>query len=128
MPRYEKGVSGNPNGRPVKKGSYTDSLRKVLEAQEMKVSLVVNDNRKVIDVKCEGKSFYDGIAVVHVMEALKGNLQAIKDISDRVDGKVTDKKEQTNTGNQLDGLKISFVDENDNTINPKFEMTKRAKD
>ena len=128
MPRYEKGVSGNPNGRPVKKGSYTDSLRKVLEAHEMKVSLVVNDNRKVIDVKCEGKSFYDGIAAVHVMEALKGNLQAIKDISDRVDGKAIQKTEQTNTGNQLDGLKISFVDETDNPINPKFEMTKSAKD
>jgi len=29
---------------------------------------------------------------------------------------------------KIDGLKISFVDENDNPINPKFEMTKSAED
>jgi len=91
--QFKKGQSGNPKGRPKGSISYTDALKRVLAAEKMSVELTVNGKKKHIDVVSNGKNFYDGIAVVQIMEALKGNMQAIKDISDRVEGKPMQKVE-----------------------------------
>ena len=111
MPKFKPGESGNPKGRPPKKGSYTDSLRRVLEAEEMCIELLVNGEAKKIHVVSKGKNFYDGIAVVQIMEALKGNMQAIRDISDRVDGRPI-QMVSTTTDNQ--GIIASYF----NSMNP----------
>ena len=69
---WRKGQSGNPGGRP-KKLPLTDELRKLLAE-------VVPDDR-------QRRTFAEKIAEAVVKKAAKGNLQAVREIADRVEGK-----------------------------------------
>lgn len=64
---YKKGESGNPAGRPIKGNTMKDALLEALNAE----------NRRVI-----------GTSVVAL--AKSGNMEAIKFVYDRIDGKVKD--------------------------------------
>lgn len=69
---WPKGVSGNPGGRP-KRTTLTDALRELLAAQ------VPGDP--------EGRTHSDAIAEVLVKRALKGDVQAAREIADRTEGR-----------------------------------------
>lgn len=73
--RFKKGQSGNPNGRP-KRTRLTDALREKLQqdapdAPEQTVAEIIAD--------------------VLIREAKSGNVQAIKEIADRTEGKPAQK-------------------------------------
>jgi hypothetical protein len=70
-PRFPKGVSGNPAGRP-KLTRLTEALREQL-SQEMPGA--------------PEYSIAEAIARTLVKEALSGNVQAIREIGDRTEGK-----------------------------------------
>lgn len=72
---FQPGQSGNPNGRPPKGRSLADCLRAEL-SREVK-----------------GKSKQQRIAEVVTRRALKGEMDAVRFIADRVDGKVPDRVE-----------------------------------
>ena len=85
-PQWKKGQSGNPNGRPKKENSYSDTLRTLLDGQEISVKWIVNGKKKELKVTSD-KNLYYGIASAQIMEALEGNVQAQKEIVDRIQGK-----------------------------------------
>lgn len=66
---FEKGQSGNPKGRPKDK-PFSDMLRIAIK-----------------EASAEGGTKLRAVADVLVNEAIKGNVQAIKELADRLDGK-----------------------------------------
>lgn len=69
---FQKGQSGNPAGRPVAGKAFADMLR-----------VAVNEAHG------DGGTKLRALADRLVAEALAGNVQAIREIADRLDGKAT---------------------------------------
>jgi len=67
---FKPGQSGNPKGRPKGSG-ITDRLKKLLEKEDGKIA--------------------DALAQSIISAALRGDYRFVKEILDRVEGKVTDK-------------------------------------
>jgi hypothetical protein len=84
--RFVKGIAPNPKGRPKKEDTYSDTMKELLQGNNIKVSWTINDKVKTLDVSST-KNMYYGIAASQIMEALKGNVAAQKEIVDRVQGK-----------------------------------------
>jgi hypothetical protein len=76
----------NPNGRPKKENCYSDTLRSLLEGQNINVTWTVNGKSKSLIVSATQNMYY-GVAASQIMEALKGNVAAQKEIVDRIQGK-----------------------------------------
>jgi len=74
--RWKPGQSGNPKGRPPNKKYISEALRELLESDPELLKELI----KAITGK-----------------AKKGDVPAFKEISDRVEGKVADKIEGTDT-------------------------------
>ncbi len=70
--RWKKGQSGNPSGRPKSK-TLSDAYRNKLE------ELVPNDPEK--------RTWAELIAEAQVRDAVRGNVQAAREIADRTEGK-----------------------------------------
>lgn len=100
--RFQKGVSGNPNGRP--KGSL--SFRSIIEAIAEDQNASEKERNKVLVVKrlfeiATSKTAKDADA-----------LNAITEIIDRIDGKPKQTIEQTNIdGPDLSGLTVEELRE-----------------
>ena len=71
--RLKKGQSGNPSGRPKSK-MLSDAYRSKLEES------VPNDP--------EGRTWAELIAEAQVRDAVRGNVQAAREIADRTEGRV----------------------------------------
>jgi len=76
----------NPNGRPRKENTYSDTLRSLLEGQDIQVTWTINGKKKSLKVTSD-KNIYYGIASAQIVEALKGNVMAQKEIVNRIQGK-----------------------------------------
>jgi len=70
--KFKPGQSGNPGGRP-KRGPLTDAYERALS------QLIPGDK--------EGRTIADLIAAALVKQAAKGNLAAVRELADRVEGK-----------------------------------------
>jgi Family of unknown function (DUF5681) len=70
--RWKKGQSGNPSGRPKSK-MLSDAYRNKLEEP------VPNDP--------EGRTWAELIAEAQVRDAVRGNVQAAREIADRTEGR-----------------------------------------
>jgi len=70
--RWKKGKSGNPSGRPKSK-TLSDAYRNKLEEP------VPNDP--------EGRTWAELIAEAQVRDAVRGNVQAAREIADRTEGR-----------------------------------------
>ena len=74
-PRWKKGESGNPAGRPKKEKLLEPLIRELLES-------------KVLDGPHKGKEWKRLVAEALVRNLIKGNAAAIKEILQRIDGPV----------------------------------------
>lgn len=70
---FAKGQSGNPAGRPRKNEEMRAALRRALAATD-----------------ATGQKNKDAVAQALVREARNGNVLAVREIFDRIDGKVKD--------------------------------------
>lgn len=91
---FPKGVSGNPGGRPKKDWTWSGLLEKVGEEIEPKT----------------GKPFKELVSKRLWIDAINGNLGAIKEIFNRTEGLPIAKQEIT--GKDGDKLEIVIVKEN----------------
>ena len=71
---FQKGVSGNPNGRPRKGKTMTDILEKTLRAKSVKMG------GKMVSGK-------EAAAMKLLQLAVQGDVAALKYIFDRIDGR-----------------------------------------
>ena len=88
---FAKGQSGNPNGRPKKEKCFGDNARELLQATELHIELTLASGKKKVIGLTSTKNFYHGLVGALIVEGLQGNVQAIKELIDRADGKVPDK-------------------------------------
>ncbi len=73
-PPWKPGQSGNPKGRPRKDACITSLVKELLEQDAGK-----------------GKTHAQLIAMAILKESAKGNISAIRELLDRIEGKVVDK-------------------------------------
>jgi len=72
--KWKKGVSGNPNGRPKGSG-LTDVLLKEME------KVYPDDKQK--------RTWKENIVLATMKLAMRGNTAALKEVWERMDGKIT---------------------------------------
>ena len=96
---FKKGQSGNPNGRPKGSRNLTTILREMLE-EEIEVN--------VDGVKTK-KQFQEVIVRKLLQKANEGNLKAIEQILDRMEGKPVQKQE-IKTDNPILTIQREIID------------------
>ena len=95
---WKKGQSGNPRGAPKKAWHWAEVIRDAAER-----------------LGSDGREYRVAIAEALLKEALKGNIAAIKELGDRLDGKpkqafeVTDVNKEPIDLNSLVALRASAV-------------------
>jgi hypothetical protein len=90
---YKPGQSGNPSGRP-KRAPVTDYLRDQLEMEVPKELLDRVSPQELLMMKLvmgEKPTFGQFVAFKSIQATLKGDIFALKEVLDRVEGKVTQK-------------------------------------
>ena len=88
--RFKPGESGNPKGRPKKENTFSDTARDLLAATSIDISWTITDAKGTHkkNLKLEStKTMHHGIAAALIVESLKGNVQAVREIINRVEGK-----------------------------------------
>jgi len=76
----------NKNGRPKKVDTFGDILKTILSAKIMEVTLTTGGEQQVIKIESD-KPFSYAVGVKLIIGCLKGDVQAIRHLMDRVDGK-----------------------------------------
>ena len=92
---WVKGKSGNPSGRPKKGSSWSDVANQLLDATELDISLTLPNGKKH-QITCNiegGNTIRHAVVGALIVEALKGNIQAIRELADRTEGKPAQKAE-----------------------------------
>ena len=87
--QWKPGQSGNPNGRPPKAWTMSSLIEEALEEVEAQ----------------SGKSFKSLVAKRLAHMAVGGDIQAIKEINDRIDGRPQQKTDLTSGGKPIE---VSF--------------------
>lgn len=93
---FQKGQSGNPNGRPPREWTMAELIRNALDEEEK-----------------AGKSFKHLVAKKLATMALGGDIQAIKEINDRIDGRPKQNMDVTSGGEPIKGNTIILADFNE---------------
>ena len=105
---WKKGQSGNPKGRPKKADCLTSLMREELEK---------------VDPKDKGKRTHKELVVIATIELAKqGNSTALKEVWERMDGKVKDKLELDDKRDSKEAVLLSKVF----TIEELKEMERRC--
>jgi len=89
---FEKGKSGNPNGRPKKGSAWADIYNEILDSSIITMTLEIDGQIIQRSLKVQdNKTMRYALGVKLLEEGLTGNVQAIKEMSDRTEGKPRDK-------------------------------------
>ena len=90
---WKKGQSGNPNGRPKKGQAWADVANELLDSNEIDITMKMS-NGKVKNLNLEAnKSFRHAVIIGQISEAMKGNVQAAKELADRTEGRSKEHRE-----------------------------------
>jgi len=88
---WKPGQSGNPAGRPKNTRYFSDVAKELLTGKKIDVTWTITDEKgnkktKRLNLESSEKTNY-GIAAALIVEAVKGNVQAAKELIDRVEGR-----------------------------------------
>ena len=97
--RWKKGVSGNPRGRPKKRDSLT--------------SLLKDEIKKICPADRQKRTWEELMVLATLQLAMKGNAVALKEVWERLDGKIVQPEKMQLTGPEGRGVEISVVYENE---------------
>jgi hypothetical protein len=106
MPKklFQKGQSGNPNGRPKKEHCFSDIARQILSAKKLDIEYTFpsGGTMKLSKVHLESdKTFYHSLVCALLKEGLDGNVQAVKELIDRTEGKAIESIDHTTKGEKI---------------------------
>lgn len=93
--RWKKGVSGNPRGRPKKRDSLT--------------SLLKEEIAKICPADREKRTWKELIVRATLQLAMKGNATALKEVWERLDGKILQTEKVQLGGNEGREVQIKVV-------------------
>jgi hypothetical protein len=94
---FKKGQSGNPAGRPRGDWTWAGMIRKAMENKNL-----------------DGEEIKKGVAEALVAKALDGDVQAIKEIGNRIDGMPQQFIDHTSKGEQV-LIKMDIAEEPEST-------------
>ena len=80
------GFSGNPKGPGKLVNTYTNRLRELMEAKEIKIDMTLAGQKKIINLKSKS-DIHTLVASRQIMAAINGDSRAAKEIIDRIQGK-----------------------------------------
>jgi hypothetical protein len=104
---WKPGESGNPNGRPKKGEAWADVANELLNSKEIDITMKMADGKvKRLSLESD-KSFRHAVIVGMIKEAMKGNVQAARELADRTEGKSKERREVTN---KVEPIKIMSFD------------------
>ena len=83
--RFKKGGPGGP-GRPKKEHTFSDTAREMLAATAIDVTWTINGKVKTLHLQST-KNMHYGMAAALIMESLKGNVNAVRELVNRVEGR-----------------------------------------
>jgi uncharacterized protein DUF5681 len=98
---FKPGQSGNPTGRPKKRLPITDRYVALLE------SPIEENERKKLKLP-KGATNADAIVLQVIRLARKGNLRAIKEICDRVEGKPSTRVEREDRSIERPSIRVIY--------------------
>ena len=92
---WKPGQSGNPAGRPKKISSWSEQAKELLQASEIDIGITLPDGQKKrLKLKVEdGKTILHAVIGSLILEALNGNIPAMRELADRTEGKPAQKLE-----------------------------------
>ena len=95
---WVKGKSGNPKGRPKKGSTWSEVANQLLDATELHITLIIKEKgvTKTVPIDCvveEGYTIRQAVVSALIVESLKGNIQAIRELADRTEGRPAQKLE-----------------------------------
>jgi hypothetical protein len=93
--RWKKGTSGNPRGRPKKQDSLTSLLR--------------DEIIKMCPADKQGRTWGELVMLATLQLAMKGNQTALKEIWERLDGKIAQTNKMQFGGADGKQIKINVV-------------------
>ena len=93
--RWKKGVSGNPRGRPKKQDSLTSLLREEIV--------------KICPADKQNRTWGEIVMRATLQLAMKGNQTALREIWERLDGKIAQTNKLQFGGSEGKQIKISVV-------------------
>jgi hypothetical protein len=102
--KFAKGVSGNPNGRPKKERCFSDIARQMLASKKMDITYTFPKDGKLVTSRVSidsDKTIYHGLCAALVREGMGGNVQAIKELVDRTEGKAREFIDHTSKGKEI---------------------------
>lgn len=94
---WKKGQSGNPSGRPKGHSTWSEVANDLLDANHLDIKMTLPSGEKK-QVRCDiedGKTIRHAVVSALIVEALKGNVPAIRELCDRTEGKPAQKIETT---------------------------------
>ena len=105
---FKKGQSGNPNGRPKKGQAWADVANELLNSNEINITMKMS-NGKVKNLNLEAdKSFRHAVIIGQISEAMKGNVQAARELADRTEGKP---KQEREIINKSEPIQVMVIDD-----------------
>lgn len=97
--QFIKGKTGNPNGRPKGSRSRSTIVREWLEANYKKVNPITGQN--------ETLQIQDHLVISLIGKALKGDVQAFRELFDSGHGKVSELLDVTSKGESITQEKLN---------------------
>jgi len=99
--RWKKGASGNPRGRPKKRDSLT--------------SLLQEEIKKVCPADRQKRTYEELMVLATLQLAMKGNAVALKEVWERLDGKVlqTERLQLGGADGRLIKIKVVYDDDDE---------------
>ena len=100
--RWKKGVSGNPRGRPKKQDSLT--------------SLLKEEIKKICPADRQKRTWEELMVLATLQLAMKGNAAALKEVWERLDGKIlqTEKVQLGGSEGKHIQIKVTYGEEDEN--------------
>jgi hypothetical protein len=97
--RWKKGKSGNPRGRPKKQDCLTQLLREEI--------------KKICPADREKRTWKQLIVFATLQLAMKGNATALKEVWERIDGKVlqNEKLQLDGVGGKQIKIEVAYADQ-----------------
>ena len=102
--RLLPGQCANKNGRPRKEKCFSDIARSLLGAKKIDIEYTFpsGGTMKTAKVHIESdKTIYHGLVCALVKEGMDGNVQAIKELIDRTEGRAKENMDLTTKGDKI---------------------------
>ena len=88
--QWQKGQSGNPKGRSKGVRSFSEVAREMLNAKKLDVTITLPNGHKKSLCVGTNNTFYHAICAALIIEGVKGNVKAVKELIDRTEGRPKD--------------------------------------